>query len=153
MEAVLKVSAALQGVSLLLLDTAPVIYLIEQNPAYLDLVKSVFERVDDGRLNAVTTPVTLAECLIYPIKFGLPKLRRDFIDFIVNGTNTSFIGLDQTIGEEAAKHRANYNLSLPDALQVAAAIHSGCDAFLTNDSQLKRVTEVKILVLDELEAD
>lgn len=38
----MKVSAALQGVSLLFLDTAPVIYLIEQNPAYLDLVKSIF---------------------------------------------------------------------------------------------------------------
>lgn len=101
----------------------------------------------------MTTPVTLAECLVYPIKSGLPKLQQDFIDFIVNGTNTSFVGLDQTIGEEAARLRANYNLSLPDALQVAAAINSGCDAFLTNDTQLKRVTEVKILVLDELEAD
>jgi hypothetical protein len=34
---------------------------------------------------------------------------------------------------------------------VAVAIHQQCDAFLTNDLSLKRVTEVQVLVLDELE--
>lgn len=34
---------------------------------------------------------------------------------------------------------------------MAVAIHQQCDAFLTNDLSLKRVTEVQVLVLDELE--
>jgi predicted nucleic acid-binding protein len=44
-----------------------------------------------------------------------------------------------------------YNLKLADSFQVAAAIVAGCDAFLTNDSALKRVNGITILALDELE--
>jgi predicted nucleic acid-binding protein len=44
-----------------------------------------------------------------------------------------------------------YNLQLPDALQIATAISSGCDAFLTNDAALQRVIELRILVVSELE--
>jgi predicted nucleic acid-binding protein len=54
---------------------------------------------------------------------------------------------DQQIGEGAAR-RAKYNLRLPGPLQMAAAISNGCDAFLTNDAQLARVTESKVLVID-----
>ncbi|MGL5942119.1 MAG: type II toxin-antitoxin system VapC family toxin [Waterburya sp.] len=47
--------------------------------------------------------------------------------------------------------RVKYNLKLPDALQITTAIETGCDSFLTNDKALKRVTELRILILDELE--
>jgi predicted nucleic acid-binding protein len=40
---------------------------------------------------------------------------------------------------------------LTDALQIAVALEAGCEAFLTNDRTLKRVTELRVLVLDELE--
>lgn len=42
-------------------------------------------------------------------------------------------------------------MQLPDALQVAVALERGCEAFLTNDRRLARVTELRVLVLDELE--
>lgn len=147
----MKVAVALHSVSRLFLDTAPVIYLVEKNPAYLDVVTALFQALDDGRLAAVTSPVTLAECFVHPLQRGLPHLRQTFIDVLVAGANTTFVEIDQAVGLEAARLRAHYNLSLPDALQIAAALVNGCDAFLTNDRQLKRVTELAILVIDELE--
>jgi len=39
---------------------------------------------------------------------------------------------------------------LPDAPQIASALAAGSQAFLTNDASLKRVTEISILVLDEM---
>ena len=69
----------------------------------------------------------------------------------MSGANTTFVDISQPTGEMAAKLRADYNLRLPDALQLAAAITYGCDAFLTNDAQLKRVVEIQVLVIDELE--
>lgn len=56
-----------------------------------------------------------------------------------------------SIAETAAELRARYNLRTPDALQIAVALENNCDAFLCNDNGLKRVTELKILILDELE--
>ena len=43
------------------------------------------------------------------------------------------------------------NLRTPDALQLSAVVEINCQAFLTNDTQLKRVTELRVLILDELE--
>ena len=42
-------------------------------------------------------------------------------------------------------------MGLTDALQVAVAIRENCQAFLTNDRRLARVTELSVLVLDDLE--
>ncbi|EDZ92548.1 MAG: PIN domain-containing protein [Limnospira sp. PMC 1291.21] len=47
--------------------------------------------------------------------------------------------------------RARYNLQLPDSLQIATALDAGCEAFLTNDLQLRRITELKIIVISQLE--
>lgn len=147
----MKLAEALRGVTRLFLDTAPVIYLVEKNPAYVNLVRAVFQRLDSGQLQAITSPVTLAECLVHPLRQGVFQLRQDFINVVVNGAGTTFVSLDQTSGEVAGGLCAQYNLRLPDALQLAAALSAGCEAFLTNDAQLKRVTELQILVLDDLE--
>jgi predicted nucleic acid-binding protein len=57
------------------------------------------------------------------------------------------------MGRRAAELRARYNLSLTDAFQIAVALQSGCDAFLTNDMTLKRVSELSVVVLEEMEAE
>ena len=60
------------------------------------------------------------------------------------------IALDARMAEIAADLRARYRLRTPDALQIAAALVTGCEAFLTNDAALRRVTDLQVLVLDEL---
>ncbi len=147
----MKIAAALQGVAQLFFDTAPVIYYVEQNPAYAALVDDIFDRVDAGTLQAVTSPITLAECLVGAIRHGLPQIQQDFTDLIVSGANVTFMTPDASVAQRAADLRARYNLGLLDAFQVAAALAAGCDAFLTNDRMLLRVQELPILVLNDLE--
>ena len=81
-----------------------------------------------------------------PYRSGQVELRQTFTDQIVSGDNTEFIPIDQTIASQAAELRSRYNLNLLDALQVASALAGNCDALLTNDLALKRVTELPILV-------
>jgi predicted nucleic acid-binding protein len=83
---------------------------------------------------------------------GLTTLRQDFIDLIHGGFNTVFVPFGADTARLAAELRVRYNLSLPDAFQVAAAMEGGCDAFLTNDMTLKRVTELNVIVLEEVES-
>lgn len=61
------------------------------------------------------------------------------------------MNIDPKIGQQAASLRVRYGLKLPDALQIATAIASNCQAFLTNDAQLQRVTELRVLLVSELE--
>lgn len=147
----MKFAEALQGITHLFLDTAPVIYYVEEHPLFLATVTPIFDRIDSGLLIAVTSPVTLAECLVAPYRLSLIKLQQDFFDLIVHGRYTTFMPLDHEIARQAAELRARYNVTLPDALQIAAALSAGCEAFLTNDGNLDRVKELRVLVVGELE--
>lgn len=42
------------------------------------------------------------------------------------------------------------NSFFPDSIQVATAVYSSADYFLTNDIRLRAVKEIEILILDEL---
>jgi predicted nucleic acid-binding protein len=145
----MRISDALEGVSRLFLDTAPVIYFVERNPQFLDFVDPIFERLEVD-ITAVAWPITLSECLVGAIRLGLVDLEQAFVD-VLQQDEVVFVEIDAAIAREAARIRVSYNLQLPDALQVAAALTSGCDALLTNDVTLKRVTELRILVVSELE--
>lgn len=146
----MTVADALKSVSFLFLDTAPVIYFVERNPTCEARVDDIFDRIDTGSVLVVTSPITLAECLVMPIRKGLPTVEQDFTDLIVSGANVTFATPDAAIARQTAEFRARYKLGLADAFQVATAIATGCDALLTNDFGFKCVTEIPILVLDDL---
>lgn len=124
---------------------------MERNPTCEARVDDIFDRIDAGPLQAITSPITLAECLVGAIKHGLPHVQQDFTDVIVSGANVTFMTPDAAAAQQAADLRVRYNLGLLDALQVAVAIGSGADGFLTNDRALLRVRELPILVVDDLE--
>ena len=48
------------------LDTAPLIYFIEKNPAYLFTIRSFFEAVEHGDIQVLTSTLTLTEVLVHP---------------------------------------------------------------------------------------
>ncbi|QHG21220.1 PIN domain-containing protein [Nostoc sp. ATCC 53789] len=144
----MRISDALAGVSSLFLDTAPVIYFVERNPQFVDLVDPIFDRLE-ADITAVVSGITLSECLVGAIRLGLVDLEQAFVD-VLQQDEVVFVEINVAIAREAARIRVRYNLQLPDALQVAAAIIAGCEAFLTNDTALKRVTELRVLVVGEL---
>ncbi len=146
----MKIKDALIGVRRLFLDTAPIIYHIEGNPIYQPLTDIIFQQIQNGMPEAVTSSVTLAECLVHPYRHGDLALVQKFRNAITKGIHTQYTGVDAS-AEHAAELRALHNLTLTDAFQIAAALAAGCDAFLTNDIALKRVSGLTILVLDELE--
>ncbi len=147
----MKVTEALRSIHRIFLDTAPVIYFVEKNPQHMDVLLPIFRSVDEGVVTAITSPITLAECLVVPYRKEMTTLQQDFTDLLVYGHHTIFVPLDQECAQQAARLRAEYNISLPDAFQIGVAIVAGCDAFLTNDHTLQRVQEIPVIIIDELE--
>lgn len=78
----MKIEDALQGVARLFLDTAPVIYFVERHPTYFARAETIFDQIDADALEAVTSPITLAECLVIPYRTGALQLQQDFMDLI-----------------------------------------------------------------------
>jgi predicted nucleic acid-binding protein len=145
----MKIEAALRGVNRLFLDTAPVVYFVEQNPEFIARVEPIFARLDLDIIGIVSA-VTLAECLVFPIKRGLTNLEKAFEE-VASSSRVEFVATDREIAKLTAIIRAKYNFQLPDSIQIATAIESNCDAFLTNDIALRKVTEIRAIVVSKLE--
>lgn len=148
----MKLDEALRGIVKMALDTPPIIYFIEAHEQYDALVTTIFQRINNGQIVGVTSVITVTEVLAKPLEQGNGMLAHAYWDLLTNSANMQLVVIDPETARMAAELRARYNLRTPDALQIAAAIRAGCDAFLTNDSRLKKVSELKVLVLKELEA-
>jgi predicted nucleic acid-binding protein len=146
----MKLRDAFRGVTKVFLDTSPVIYYVEANPSFIEGMQAVFTLIEDGVMEAVISPITLAECLTLPIRSEQVEVQQKFIDLLTNTDGIVPVDIDGEMGYRAAQLRVYYGLKLPDALQLAAALSSGCEVFLTNDLALKRVSELQVLVLAEL---
>jgi predicted nucleic acid-binding protein len=116
------------------LDTAPVIYFVEAHAQYGPLIHPFFdERVDKGLDEGVTSTVTLGEALVRPLADGRADLVQQFRDFLTATQHMALVAITQAVAERAAELRARYNLRLPDAFQISAALGQGATHFITND--------------------
>jgi hypothetical protein len=95
------------------LDTAPVIYFVENHPHYASTIHPFFVQVSEGTIQIVASAVTLAECLVLPERLGLPEARQAFWDLLVEDSGTLFVPIDAEVAGQAAQLRAQFNLNLP----------------------------------------
>ncbi len=142
---------ALTGMRRLYLETAPLIYYVEENPIYVAKMDVIITAIEDRPIEAVSSVITLTEVLTHPFRQGNIRLEQDYRDILLNSSGFRLLSVTSQIAESAADLRARYNLRTPDALHVATSIDAGCDAFLTNDAGINRVREIAVLGLNELE--
>jgi predicted nucleic acid-binding protein len=95
----------------------------------------------------------LTEILVKPIQAGDKALEDEYINLLTSNEAIHLIPVGSAIARRAAQLRAQYKLKTPDAIHIATAIETGCDAFLTNDIGFKRVSEIRVLMLDDLNLD
>jgi predicted nucleic acid-binding protein len=131
------------------LDTAPLIYFIEENPTYIETVGFFFEAMDKGDFLVVTSTVTLLEVLVHPLRSNNRELATEYRDILLNSKLT-ILEVSNAIAEQAAQLRATHNIRTPDAIQISAALSAGASHFLTNDIRLPEISSIQILSLDAL---
>ena len=131
------------------LDTAPLIYLIEESSTYLPIVRPFFEAVDRGDIHVVTSILTLTEVLVHPLRHGNKQLADSYRRILLQANHITTVPVTEAIAQQAAQLRAVDGLRTPDAIQVATAVQAGASFFLTNDRALSRLTSVKVLALDQ----
>jgi len=135
------------------IDTAPVIYFIEKHPKYLNVVKPVFTEIEAGNIDAITSTITLLEVLVQPLRIGNETLAERYREILLYSENLTTFEIVHEVTEMAAKLRAKYTIRTPDAIQIAVGVLYGAVKFVTNDSLLRKVPDIKVLVLDDFLED
>ncbi|MEA3333581.1 MAG: type II toxin-antitoxin system VapC family toxin [Pseudomonadota bacterium] len=131
------------------IDTAPFIYFIEKNPKYVGTLRPLFIEINDGEIDALTSTITLLEVLVLPFKTKNEFLAEKYRDILLNAEGLATFEVCHEVSELSSKLRAKYSIRTPDAIQIAVGVIYGADLFLTNDSALKKVTDLKVLILED----
>jgi len=126
------------------LDSCVLIYALEGAPHLQQRTLQQVER--HAQADWEISDLVRMECLVGPLRtadqIGLLAFRSFFSDCTV-------VPLHPEVMERAAELRAATRLQTADAIHLAAAVHWGCDALLTNDRAFQLANPpVEVLRLD-----
>jgi predicted nucleic acid-binding protein len=128
----------------LLIDTSPLIYVFEDHPLAATFAP-IFRDIDAGRIQAVITPITLAEILSGPFRAGKEELAERYLQALTASAGWTLCEIGADIAVLAARLRVRHGLKLPDAIQLAAALSEGCHALVTHDRDFRGVEDILVL--------
>ncbi len=140
----MNLAASIPDGSCVLIDTNPIISVFE-GEALGVVFEPIFKAIETGRIQALITPVTLAEVVTGPLKAGREELAERYRHALCSARGWSMREIDADIAVLAARLRIRHRLKLPDAIQLAVAIHEGCHALVTHDRNFRGITDFLIL--------
>lgn len=132
------------------LDTSPLIYYLDGFEPYATKVEQFLLAALDERVHLYTSIITDMEYFVHPYRDNNYSKIITYKSFIQN-IRVLKINIGEDVADKAAQIRAKYKtIRTADAIQLASAIMYNCNGFLTNDKQLKQVSEIQVLLVDEL---
>ncbi len=140
----------LKNVKNIFLDTMFFIYHFEKETKFLGLTTQVLSLVESGAIICSTSCLTLMEILAKPMKRGREDLVEDYKMLFETFPNLTLIPLGTSVAYMAAYFKSAYSLKPSDSVQIASAVVSGADHFLTNDNDLVSIKELNICYMDQI---
>lgn len=128
--------------ALLLLDSAPIIYVLEGHPRLGARFRPVFEAHGAGEVRFAVTTLAVTEVLTGPLQRGDEALARRYRAVL---ESWQVVDLDADIAEGAARLRATLRLRLADAVQAASALALDAAALVTHDRDFSRVRSLRVI--------
>lgn len=131
------------------IDTSPFIYEAESHPTYAVPADRLFRWIAGGASVGVTSTLTMTELLVMPYREA-PDTSDAMFTRAIQLPNIEWVSPSIGLADRAARARVAYGLRTLDAIQLATAATSGATGFVTNDKTFRRVTELEVLILDDL---
>jgi len=120
------------------LDTNIFLNVKNQEGPYLEPSRWVLDAVDDGRIQAVVSVVSIAEICSGYYSAEDEGGKQEFITHLVSSKGFTIVELDLKLADTAGMIRAETGLRLPDAIIVASGLAKGASYIVTHDEEFKR---------------
>jgi predicted nucleic acid-binding protein len=134
--------------SLVAVDTAVWIYEFEFHPNFGPVTRMLFrDGFGTGVCRAACSLLVLGEVLVKPLTDSRTDLADRYRLALSPNPYLMVWPIGHDVIETAASLRAKYRIKMIDAIHVASAVVNHADFFVTNDEGLRRITEVRILIL------
>ena len=142
-------SLSLPSEGAIYMDASAFIYSAELQEPYLTILAPAWQHVASGRVDVVCSELVITEILVRPLREGDKKAESER-RAIITAPYVRLVPPTRHHWEIAARLRAEAGLKTPDALHAATALRAGCQLFITNDSDFRRVPHLPVVVLDDL---
>lgn len=132
----------------LFLDACSIIYLIESQQEQGCHARLLVNQALQTKTQLAVSRLSFLECRVLPLKTQNAKLL-DYYDRFFRLPGLEIVELDANVIDIATELRANHPgaLRTPDAIQLACAITSGTNQFLTGDKKLAAIQEVEVIII------
>lgn len=117
------------------LDTCILIYATEYPDARGGRVRAALADVDDHAI--AVSPLVEMECLVKPLAESNPRLADAYRTVL---ERCRILDPDRGVYRRAAELRAMFGIRAVDAIHLALAQLSGCEALWTNDERLAKAS-------------
>ena len=128
------------------LDTNVVVYLVERRPYWGQAAAARLGASDSSADAWALSDLTRMECRVGPLRHKDLALLKAFDEFFA-ASRVRLISMTAAVFDRAAILRADCGIRALGALHLAAALESGCDAFLTNDLRLSKFPGIRVEML------
>ncbi len=135
----------LRNGDLVVVDSAPLIYLLDDHPHFASKFEGLFKLYEQGAVEIAISTIAMAEVLAGPFKQGQAVLAKRYEKAL---GSFDVVPVSQEIAVMAARLRATSGLRLPDALQAATALETGAVALVTHDRDFSRLSGLRVLLGD-----
>ncbi|MGC9394038.1 MAG: type II toxin-antitoxin system VapC family toxin [Anaerolineae bacterium] len=139
----------LQRANAIALDTSVFIYVFEQHPDFGLLAQGIFRAIENGVCRGYASVLALGEVLTGVKKAGNRDLLLRYRNAFQQFPGLTLCACDIAVMEMMSDLRSHYNIRTPDAIHIGSALVQGAYTFVTNDAQLKCITELDIAVLTD----
>lgn len=130
------------------LDTAPIVYSIERHADYWQLLTPLWQKLQAGTIQLISSELLILECLVKPLKTNDTILVNAYENFFAN--RIILLPIQESILRDAAQLRANSKLKTPDSIHAATAISNSSTLFLTNDTGFHNTPGLSVVVLKDV---
>lgn len=131
------------------MDSAALIYFIEDDPRYADVLMPLFESAAAGERALVVSALSLLEVLVVPYRAADTRLAEAYETLLTRSSGVRLVDISRDVLRAAAQVRSRHSIRTPDAIQVATAVLSRCSALVTNDRRLPTIPGLNVVQLNE----
>jgi len=132
------------------IDSMVFIYHFANHPLYAPFSTYLLNKAERREITLFTSIISIVECMVLPNKKNDLELVAEYEKVFQSFPNLEITPLDWPLAQLISKLRAHYpKIRLPDLANIAAGLIAGADLFVTNDKQLKKIKEIKTIILED----
>lgn len=132
------------------LDTNVVISVVEAVRRLAETQTRFITGIDGSTVEALTSELTLAECLVKPFADKNAAAVEAYLLFLNGRRILPVLPINRHILTVAARLRTELRVKLPDAIHIATAESAKCSVFLTNDRGIRLPEGMKLKLWNEI---